>query len=120
MLKLPGRFPGMNTINYYQNIITMLKKLIFSVAILTIGLGGVMLPQFLSASSVQHSLDKEITDAEKTLVCCELADQKILDLGTAIRLMRDGVLTITKIESGVYQVVYPGGLLIISVDDDNI
>lgn len=93
--------------------------MIFAFGVLVIGIGGLIPTNSLQASntSVSH-LGGELSNAEKILVCCELDSNRILDLDTALTMLRDGRMTITKIDSGVYRVVVPGGLLDIILEID--
>ena len=82
--------------------------MIFLIGVLALGMA--VIPQSVSARKVGFSVLKgEISFAEKLLVCCEMADQKVLDLDSAMALLRNGSMTITKLDTGVYRVVYPGG-----------
>ena len=97
----------------------MIKKLIIPLTILIIGMVGVAAP--VSASTALYSnASEEVSEAEKMMVCCKLAEDRVLSLEHALQLMREGQLTITKIGSGVYRVVTPGGTLIADLITDNL
>ena len=99
----------------------MLKKSIFSLAVLLLGFGGLMMPQALSATSFHFSSDKEVPQSIKEAICCEIADQEeSLNFDTANQLLDDGDVTILKEGEKVYRVVYPGGALILVLENNNI
>ena len=97
----------------------MLKKSIFSLAVLLLGFGGMMMPQELSATSFHHSTDKEVPPNVKEAACCKMVDLDIFDRETVDQLLETGEITIKKIKEGVYEVEYDGGLLLIGILADN-
>ncbi len=96
----------------------MLIKLLFSCLLLLCSIGFIARNSTWASTSSVINFNLEITDAEKLLVCCEVADQKVLELNTALAMLKDGSLSITKIDSGVYRVNYPGGSIVILVADN--
>ena len=99
----------------------MLKKSFFSLAVLLLGFGGMMMPQELSATSFHHSPDKEVPPNVKEAVCCKMADlEECLNFDTAVQLLGTGRITVTKKGEGVYVVEYGGNALILVLEDNNI
>lgn len=104
----------------YLNQFEMIKKIVFALGFFAMIFAGVPESTALYGSSIVNtSLGGEISNAEKILVCCELGSRKIIDLDTAFAMLRDGSLTITKVDTGIYRVVFPGGMgdIILEIDD---
>ena len=97
----------------------MIKKLIIPLTFLMIGMIGISAP-VKASTTIYATTSGEVTEAEKMMVCCKLDEDRVLSLETAIQLMRQGQLTITKIDTGIYRVVTPGGTAIADLLDDNI
>ena len=83
-----------------------MKKVVFTILIALAGFSLQVSTQPLSAQTSKTTHD--LTYQEKYQVCSELENRRIIDLNTALELERTGILTIEKLESGVYRVLVPG------------
>ena len=99
----------------------MKNRFFLGLGVIIISLMSFSFPNQVSANQVETiSCLDEISGAEQLLVCVELDCRKILNYDTAVAMLRDGSLTISKLSTGIYKVVYPGGLLIVDLEDGNI
>ena len=95
---------------YHLNSKIMIQKTFFAMLVVgCLSFGAVSASPLVPSHASQNSMEESVSYETAVVVCLQLEKSGVISLDTSLNLYKSGVLTITKISSGKYSVVFPVG-----------
>ena len=88
----------------------MIQKTFFALFVVgCLSFGVVSASSLMASQASQNTIGESVSYETAVAVCLQLEKSGVMSLETSLAMYKSGVLTITKISSGKYSVVYPVG-----------